>query len=425
MRKYLILTLLLTALVTEVQCIPTYKRGEFSFKSTKVKNAGGEITHVKVGAYVGSKLIDEFTTELNGTPMETTVDQIGQIAEPDLNNDGFPDVTVYLGYYGSHPNDSYYEALIWDEEQNCFLQADGYKELAEPMIDDQTHLVYTNLRDGPEARVMDYYGWQRNKIVHLRSETVRIDDSNPADFSGLLDFPCYRLNAKLDGRISVIIAFQVTDGNLVAGYIYYPKAKTPAPIMLLGNVYHKDDGDYYYLSEYQSDGIVTGEVMLKHQVVDGWDNKIEGAWTNPQTLKEMKLTDISFSREMPKWFTKSLLAPEDPGNIGREYSFRKWHLGAEEYMGGHITFRAAGKNKVHFECVNAAHGIAEGSSEANRPAVLHGNWFEYHDVNECNYSFYAAFFPRFVVLVNTTDNSTLECFGAGASFEGIYIKVKQ
>jgi hypothetical protein len=195
--------------------------------------------------------------------------------------------------------------------------------------------------------------------------------------------------------------------------------------MLLGNVYHKDDGDYYYLSEYQSDGIVTGEVMLKHQVVDGWDNKIEGTWTNPQTLKEMKLTDISFSREMPTWFTKSLLAPEDPGNIGREYSFRKWHLGAEEYMGGHISFRAAGKNKVHFECVNAAHGIAEGSSEANRPAVLHGNWFEYHDVNECNYSFYAAFFPRFVVLVNTTDNSTLECFGAGASFEGIYIKVKQ
>ena len=97
MRKYLILTLLLTALVTEVQSIPTYKRGEFSFKSTKVKNAGGEITHVKVGAYVGNKLIDEFTTELNGTPMETTVDQIGQIAEPDLNNDGFPDVTVYLG----------------------------------------------------------------------------------------------------------------------------------------------------------------------------------------------------------------------------------------------------------------------------------------------------------------------------------------
>lgn len=294
-----------------------YKRNEFSFKSTVMRNAEGEMTAVNVGAYVGKNLIDQFVTELPGTPMKTTADAVGKISEPDVNGDGFPDVTIYLGYYGSHPNDSYYEALIWDEEHGCFLQADGYKDLADPMIDEETHLITTNLRDGPEARVTDYYGWQHNKIRHLRSESVRIDDPNPISSYGLLDLPLCRYNAKLDGRISVIIAFQENNDNVVAGYIYYPKAKHPAPILIIGSVSHQNDADYYNLSEYQSDGLITGDISIKHQLIDGWDHQVEGIWTNPKTRKEMKLTDVIFNREVPRWFTKSLFAPENSGKIDR------------------------------------------------------------------------------------------------------------
>ena len=429
MKKWIGITLLLAVLSVAVgaqaQGVGKYKRNDFSFKSTKVKNAEGELTHVKVGAYVGNKLVDEFTIELGGVPMETTADAVGTISEADLNNDGIPDVNIYLGYYGGHPNDVYYEALIWDSELGRFLQADGYKELAEPMVDDQTHLIYTNLRDGPEKRVMDYYGWQRNKIRHLRSETFAIEDGGSTDFSGLLDFPCSRIDAKLDGRIPVIIVFQENNDDNAAGYIYYPKAKNPAPIMVAGYVTHGKDGDFYSLNEYQADGIITGTIVLQQQLVDGWDHQVTGTWTNPKTQKELKLADVKFSREMPDWFNKSLLAPEDPGNIGREYSFQRWRQGYDAYMGGHITFRAAGKNKVYFECGNVINNIAEGRSDDGRPAVLKGNRFEYREVNECHYGFSATFFPRFVILKTITDYETLSCFGAHSAFDGVYIKIKQ
>ena len=429
MKKWIGITLLLAVLSVAVgaqaQGIGKYKRNDFSFKSTKVKNAEGELTHVKVGAYVGNKLVDEFTIELGGVPMETTADAVGTISETDLNNDGIPDVNIYLGYYGGHPNDVYYEALIWDSELGRFLQADGYKELAEPMVDDQTHLIYTNLRDGPEKRVMDYYGWQRNKIRHLRSETFAIEDGGSTDFSGLLDFPCSRIDAKLDGRIPVIIVFQENNDDNAAGYIYYPKAKNPAPIMVAGYVTHGKDGDFYSLNEYQADGIITGTIVIQQQLVDGWDHQVTGTWTNPKTQKELKLADVKFSREMPDWFNKSLLAPEDPGNIGREYSFQRWRQGYDAYMGGHISFRAAGKNKVYFECGNVINNIAEGRSDDGRPAVLKGNRFEYREVNECHYGFSATFFPRFVILKTITDYETLGCFGAHSAFDGVYIKIKQ
>lgn len=429
MKKWIGITLLLAVLSVAVgaqaQGVGKYKRNDFSFKSTKVKNAEGELTHVKVGAYVGNKLVDEFTIELGGVPMETTADAVGTISETDLNNDGIPDVNIYLGYYGGHPNDVYYEALIWDSELGRFLQADGYKELAEPMVDDQTHLIYTNLRDGPEKRVMDYYGWQRNKIRHLRSETFAIEGGGSTDFRGLLDFPCSRIDAKLDGRIPVIIAFQENNDDNVAGYIYYPKAKNPAPIMVAGYVTHGKDGDFYSLNEYQADGIITGTIVIQQQLVDGWDHQVTGTWTNPKTQKELKLADVKFSREMPDWFNKSLFAPEDPGNIGREYSFQRWRQGYDAYMGGHISFRAAGKNKVYFECGNVINNIAEGRSDDGRPAVLKGNRFEYREVNECHYGFSATFFPRFVILKTITDYETLGCFGAHSAFDGVYIKIKQ
>ena len=188
---------------------------------------------------------------------------------------------------------------------------------------------------------------------------------------------------------------------------------------------HGKDGDFYSLNEYQADGIITGTIVIQQQLVDGWDHQVTGTWTNPKTQKELKLADVKFSREMPDWFNKSLLAPEDPGNIGREYSFQRWRQGYDAYMGGHISFRAAGKNKVYFECGNVINNIAEGRSDDGRPAVLKGNRFEYREVNECHYGFSATFFPRFVILKTITDYETLGCFGAHSAFDGVYIKIKQ
>ena len=230
----------------------------------------------------------------------------------------------------------------------------------------------------------------------------------------------YRYDAKLDGRIPVVIALQVDHWTHVAGYIYYPNAKNPAPIMVIGSVMtYPDNEAEYHLNEYQSDGTITGIISIERE---NW--KLHGTWTNPKTQKEMMLTDLTVSKQQPEWFTESLLIPEDPGNIGHEYSFQQWSPKYGANMGGNITFRAVGKNKVHFECSNVWHNIAEGKSEAGRPAVLEGNVFEYRDVNECHYAFIATFFRRFVVLESLSGGESTGCFGMGASFDGVYVKVK-
>lgn len=230
----------------------------------------------------------------------------------------------------------------------------------------------------------------------------------------------YRFDTKLDGRIPVSIVFEKDRNNILGGYIYYPNAKNPAPILIAGTTATYDGAVNYFLREYQDDGTITGFIYLQMK-----NRTTTGSWTNPKTRQELPMKNLTSSREKPKWFTGSVLTPEDPGNIGKEYSFQEWHLGYESMMGGNITFRAAGKNKVHFECTNVRHNIAEGKSDQGRPAVLKGNKFEYRHVNECGYGFKATFYQRFVMLETITGNESLECFGAGAAFDGVYIKVKQ
>ena len=424
--KRLFVFCMMAIVVGVVQAQTTrHERSEFSFKNTKVKNADGEISHVKMGAYVSNQLVKEYTFELPAPVPEDMADLIGTVSEEDLNFDGYPDVNVYLGYMGGFANNTWHEALLWDQLQRCFVEAEDFSGIGEPMCDSEKQYISTVLSAGPDHRVSSYYRWKGNKLVKYFENTWAIEDDEYVNFDGLLNYPCHRFDAMLDGRIPVNIVFQRTDDDVVAGYIFYPKAKNPAPIMIAGIVTQYEGTDYYHMYEYQSDGIISGEIAIEYKMEDEWKEVMSGTWKNPKTQKELVMNNLTYSREMPKWFTQSLLTPEDPGNIGKEYSFQKWDQNYQSMMGGHITFRAAGKNKVHFECGNVRHNIAEGGSETGRPAELKGNRFEYRDVNECGYGFSATFYPRFVVLNTITDNESLECFGMGAAFDGIYIKVKQ
>lgn len=94
-------------------------------------------------------------------------------------------------------------------------------------------------------------------------------------------------------------------------------------------------------------------------------------------------------------------------------------------MGGHVAFRAAGKNKVAFEICNAPSNIAEGKSAPGRPALLEEGYFKYDNVNECGYGFECQIYDKYLVITSTTDPKTFDCFGAFTTFEGVYIKVEE
>lgn len=313
--KKLILLAVLAMMCTAMQA-QTYERKDFSFKATKVKNADGEISEVHFGTYAKGKLVKEYTFELLVPVSEDMAETIGTYSEEDLNFDGYPDVNVYMGYYGGFATNIQQEALLWDQRQHDFVYPEGFVGLGEMMLDTEKKCLIHTGSMGPDERITSYYRWHGHKLYHYLDEVWAIDgdDDDNVDFSGMLNLPLQRYDAKLDGRISVIIAFQRSVDNRVAGYIYYPNAKSPAPIMIMGNATKRDGKDVYKLTEFLPGGKISGYIMLEHTMNGNWDDKVEGTWTNPTTEKQMKITDVWFKRECPKWFTKSLLTTGDSGN---------------------------------------------------------------------------------------------------------------
>ena len=257
-----------------VQAQPKYERKDFSFKTTKVKNADGDISEVKLGTYAGGKLVKEYTYELSVPISEDLAEHVGTVSEEDLNFDGYPDVDIYLGYYGGFSNNTEHDGLLWNQQQHCFVQAEGYHGIGEPQPDPERKCIYTVLSNGPDKRVTSYYRWVGNELQLYLENTWRMDDEDFVDFSGMLNLPIQCYTAKLDGRIPIIIVLQRNADDTVAGYIYYPRAKNPAPIMVVGGYTLYNGVGIYGLDEYQPDGKVSGFISLQHQVVNGWDDKV-------------------------------------------------------------------------------------------------------------------------------------------------------
>lgn len=235
----------------------------------------------------------------------------------------------------------------------------------------------------------------------------------------------YSFEGTLDGKIPVRISFWVNTDSIAVGEIYYPKAKRPAPILLVGSML---DHGFFTLKEYQADGVITGFIEM---VIEGESSMSgpwvkEGTWTNPRTEKVYHLTGMKKCPLPDDLLDRYTYA--DPQHIGRRYSYQVWQPVQQCMVGGHVNFRGAGKHKLHFDIVNVPRNIAEGGSRLGRPAELTPftyNSFVYRNVNECGYAFKATFFNKFVVIRTISGYESLDCFGAGASFDGVYVMVKE
>ena len=234
----------------------------------------------------------------------------------------------------------------------------------------------------------------------------------------------YSFEGTLGDKIPVKLKFCINDDGIAVGEIYYPKAKNPAPILVVGG-FITDWG--YYLDEYQEDGSITGCMTFRIEGEDDADGPYieEGTWTNPRTGKGLKMKNMHSNQEMID--VTAYLDYEVPENIGSEYVYSKWNQNYQSMMGGNVKFSPAGEHKLHFEVSNCFQNLAEGKSDPDRPAELGQytyNNFYYENVNECGYGFSAHFFKKFVVLKSTSGINTLGCFGMGAAFDGVYIKMK-
>ena len=121
----------------------------------------------------------------------------------------------------------------------------------------------------------------------------------------------YGFKGKLNNKIPIEIVWYtgLNDGEWVnAGYIYYPNAKNPAPILIVGEETKADpkapNSDNLYainFTEYQPDGAITGRFTLMYYEVEGDYQFYKGSWTNPATGKSLPMTQMEAVFDKPSW----------------------------------------------------------------------------------------------------------------------------
>jgi hypothetical protein len=119
--------------------------------------------------------------------------------------------------------------------------------------------------------------------------------------------------ALMNGKIPVEVMFQTTqnqDGEwMTAGYLYYPKAKNPAPILIVEGWYPEkqivskdEDETVSRFTEYQPDGERTGILYVTYVEVEGDFQMRRASWKNPTTGKVLQLSKFEEIRELPSWY---------------------------------------------------------------------------------------------------------------------------
>lgn len=175
----------------------------------------------------------------------------------------------------------------------------------------------------------------------------------------------HAFKAMLNGKIAIEVAFQTTndDGNWqTAGYIYYPKAKSPAPILIVDNwngetpAVSEDDNVFNRrFMEFQTDGENTGMLYLTYAEVEGDFQILKGYWKHPTTGKVMHLTNIEDMREFPTWWPGSPEVSSNPDRTAWKFLYKledKYdNTGDSEWMNSiSVTFEVNGeKHPLSFE----------------------------------------------------------------------------
>ena len=118
--------------------------------------------------------------------------------------------------------------------------------------------------------------------------------------------------AVMNGKIAVEVCFQTVQiGNewQTAGYIYYPNAKKPAPILIVENWGKEKPKDYAEdnvydrrFEEYQPDGEMTGILYMTCAEVEGDFQMMKASWKNPSNGKVLQLSKFEETRELPSWW---------------------------------------------------------------------------------------------------------------------------
>ena len=195
--------------------------------------------------------------------------------------------------------------------------------------------------------------------------------------------------AVMNGKYAVEVFFQTAhnDGDWqTAGYIYYPKAKKTAPILIAENWGNEDpivsDEDNVFdrrFVEYQPDGEMTGIIYLTYAEVEGDFQMLKGSWKNPTTGKVMSLSNFQEMRELPSWWPGSPDVFGAPNRDAWKFLYKLENKydesGDSEWMDNiHVTFEVNGvEHPLSFD--EPLNGAVNSEMEETL------NWIDEKDIN--------------------------------------------
>lgn len=164
----------------------------------------------------------------------------------------------------------------------------------------------------------------------------------------------------LNGKtaVEIVVSAEFNDGDwITAGYCYYPKAKTPAPILLVATtetdktLLPKGENRYLLkLVEYQPDGQITGIFRIWYTEVEGDYNFQRGTWTNPTTGRVMQMSQVKPLYQRPDWYPelpKVMTAKKrDAWSFKHRFSKDEDEWLSDIYVDGYVDGK---KTDFHFE----------------------------------------------------------------------------
>ena len=216
----------------------------------------------------------------------------------------------------------------------------------------------------------------------------------------------------VDGKVPIEIALQTSfsmeKGTIAAGYILYPNATEPTPLLTAGTYKEiessRPDCDFLSkvrLQEFQSDGALTARIELLFKEVVGDDGFVNGKWVDPSTGESLPLTDMKTSTQLPEWYPgapKALLGHERD-DYTFQYTLKKE---GENLKGIHVEGKVG--NSIQLSYDEPLSGPFKTSQEKEFPWIMEadinfdGNpdFLVFLGIKETEHDKYRSFYEAFV-----------------------------
>ena len=146
-------------------------RSKVKFKSTQKKDENGQVCGVTVSAMCDGETIETFEAELPWPKDPNLCGNVGATAEDDINFDGKPDLTVFLGSFGTGNVSQIYDAWLWSSDNHSFVHVDGYSDIANPELDKEQKCIIGRSYNSSEEVEVNQYVWDYYTLKHEKSWT--------------------------------------------------------------------------------------------------------------------------------------------------------------------------------------------------------------------------------------------------------------